>query len=203
MRKLLKKFNKRSAREESEAAGVDSPSPSPSRAATPPRPERFGLFRLDEPSSSANESGDRHGLFPVNIIAVHGLNGDAYSTWTHPNGTLWLRDLLPNFLPGCRVYTYGYPSQVVFNRSYADVSAYARRLLNSIRGLWEEWAEVRLRHFQGKCLWSNHPGWLTLRGSLQASRSIIFICHSLGGIVVKQVSRPPPLLFLLAPLNST
>jgi hypothetical protein len=140
MKKLLKKLNKRSNREESETVKRESPSPSSNRAAPLPRPEQFGLFRLDEPSPGAN---DRHPV-PVNIIAVHGLSGDAYSTWTHPNGTLWLKDLLPNLLPGCRVYTYGYPSQVVFSRSYADVSVYARRLLDSIRGVWEEWAEVRL-----------------------------------------------------------
>jgi hypothetical protein len=138
MKKLLKKLNKRPNHEESETVNAESP-PTSTRAAALPRWEQFGLFRLDEPSLGAN---DRH-RFPVNIIAVHGLNGDAYSTWTHPNGTLWLRDLLPNFLPGCRVYTYGYPSQVFFNRSYADVSAYARRLLSSLRGLWEEWPEVQ------------------------------------------------------------
>lgn len=140
MKKLLKKLHKRSNREESETVKTtESPSPNSNRAAALARPEQFGLFRLDEPSPGAT---DRH-RFPVNIIAVHGLSGDAYSTWTHPNGTLWLKDLLPDFLPGCRVYTYGYPSQVVFSRSYADVSVYARRLLDLIRGLWEEWAEVR------------------------------------------------------------
>ncbi len=139
MKKLLKKLNKWSNREESETVKAASPSPSSNRAAAPPRPEQCGLFRLDEPSPAV----DGLHQFPVDIIAVHGLNGDAYSTWRHPNGTLWLKDLLPNFLPGCRVYTYGYPSQVVFSRSYADVSAYARQLLNSIRGQWEEWHEVR------------------------------------------------------------
>ncbi|KAK0709354.1 hypothetical protein B0T26DRAFT_623891, partial [Lasiosphaeria miniovina] len=54
--------------------------------------------------------------YPVDIIDIHGLNGHPFNTWTHENGTLWLRDLLPGHLPGCRVYTYGYPSDV-FSKS--------------------------------------------------------------------------------------
>lgn len=160
MKRLLKKVNGRLSREGSQsstsepdnnkAASLSSSSTLVATAANV-RPERFGLFRLDAPSTSTSTStspslddnnSNQPGQFPVDIIAVHGLSGDAYSTWTHPNGTLWLRDLLPDFLPGCRVYTYGYPSQAAFTRSYADVSAYARRLLDSIRGLSEGWNEV-------------------------------------------------------------
>ncbi|OIW34693.1 hypothetical protein CONLIGDRAFT_658495 [Coniochaeta ligniaria NRRL 30616] len=101
---------------------------------------------------------DEH--YAVDIIAVHGLNGDAYTTWTHGNGTLWLRDLLPKVLPGCRVYTYGYPSQVAFSTSFAEVQEYSRRLLSSIRDVQED--------------------------RDQGIRPLIFICHSLGGIVCKQ-----------------
>ncbi|KPM39876.1 hypothetical protein AK830_g6697 [Neonectria ditissima] len=89
--------------------------------------------------------------YPVDIIAVHGLNGDAYSTWTHSlTGTLWLRDFLPNFLPGCRVYTYGYPSKLFCDVSRGRVQEFGRGLLAS------------------------------------GTRPIIFVCHSLGGIVCKQ-----------------
>ncbi|PTB38647.1 hypothetical protein M441DRAFT_145727 [Trichoderma asperellum CBS 433.97] len=117
--------------------------------------EKHGLFKLAEgkpdPSGSSN--------YPVDIIAVHGLNGDAFSTWRHhQDGTLWLRDLLPKFLPGCRVYTYGYPSKI-FSQSSARVEEYARDLLISLRDNRED--------STGK-------------------RSIIFVCHSLGGIVFKQ-----------------
>ncbi|ROV91872.1 hypothetical protein VMCG_09211 [Cytospora schulzeri] len=79
------------------------------------RSERYGLALVasSPPDPAANKS------YPVDIVAIHGLNGDAYTTWTHPNGTLWIRDLLPRFLPGCRVFTYGYPAQVVYNSSFA------------------------------------------------------------------------------------
>jgi hypothetical protein len=91
------------------------------------------LFPTDE--SQTSPSGRQE--YPVDIIAVHGLNGDAYSTWTHkPDGTLWLRDLLPSALPGCRVYTYSYPSKV-FSESFARVHDFSRRLLIDIRDLHE------------------------------------------------------------------
>ena len=76
--------------------------------------------------------------YPVDIIAIHGLNGDATHTWTHGNGTMWLRDLLPGFLPGCRVYTYGYPSKIFFNQSISGLQEYSRGLLTSVRDIHED-----------------------------------------------------------------
>lgn len=101
------------------------------------------MFKLadekPDPSGSNNYS--------VDIIAVHGLNGDASSTWRHnPDGTLWLRDLIPEFLPGRRVYTYGYPSKI-FSQSSAVVQEYARDLFISIRDIQEGLAAVILPAF--------------------------------------------------------
>lgn len=68
----------------------------------------------------------------VDIVAIHGLNGDAFSTWEHENGTLWLRDLLPSALPGSRIFTYGYPSKLFFSKSLASLRDYSQRLLSSL-----------------------------------------------------------------------
>jgi hypothetical protein len=118
------------------------------------RTKLYGLFLLNE-----NEPADSSkGLKGVDIVAIHGLNGDAYTTWQHENGTLWLRDMLPSDLPGSRVFTYGYPSELFWSNSVATLQDYSRNLLGSLKAISE--------------------------GN---QRPIIFVCHSLGGIVCKQV----------------
>lgn len=68
----------------------------------------------------------------VDLVAIHGLGGDLRDTWTHKNGTLWLRDLLPKSMPGARVYTYGYPSKVFLNRSVAGIREFSTYLLDAL-----------------------------------------------------------------------
>lgn len=101
----------------------------------------------------------KDGAPPVtcDIVAVHGLAGHPYKTWSHGSGHLWLRDSLPDELTHARVMTFGYDASV-FSRSIADVRNTATALL----------AELN-----------------TLRKGVEG-RPIMFICHSLGGIVFKQ-----------------
>lgn len=101
--------------------------------------ETLGLFCLHE-SSLESEEDDQ---FPVDVIAVHGLNGSAFKTWTHSNGTNWLQSILPKFIPGCRVYTYGYPSKLWLNKSSATVRDFARGLLTSVRDVQDRNGDVR------------------------------------------------------------
>lgn len=68
-------------------------------------------------------------------------------------------------MPGARIFSYGYPSETFFSRSVAGIRDFAVYLLNAI--------ENRLRE--------------DARGGINSSRPIIYICHSLGGIVLKQV----------------
>ena len=44
------------------------------------------------------------------IVAVHGLNGDPYKTWTTKSGTCWLSnpELLPKVVRNSRILTFGY-----------------------------------------------------------------------------------------------
>ena len=79
------------------------------------------------------DSGQQLLNYTVDIVAVHGLGGGAYKTWTHDNGKLWLRDFLPGDLPGARVFTYGYNSTFVFSRETGTLREYARALLEDIR----------------------------------------------------------------------
>lgn len=67
------------------------------------RTEKYGLFRL-HPSAFVVEdvgSGDRNFL---DIVAVHGITGDAFDTWEHGNNR-WLQDLIPKEMPGVRVFS--------------------------------------------------------------------------------------------------
>lgn len=69
----------------------------------------------------------------LDIIAVHGITGDAYNTWRHENGTIWLRDLLPQDFPGARVFSFGYDARVFCSRSTGNIESFARTLLNDIQ----------------------------------------------------------------------
>ncbi|KAF2836483.1 hypothetical protein M501DRAFT_920690, partial [Patellaria atrata CBS 101060] len=117
---------------------------------------QHGLVLLNDYSADT-QSSDK--IYTVDIVAIHGLNGDSHKTWTHPNGMFWLQDLLPQTLPGAAIFSYGYPSEVFFSRSVATIEDFALHLLND----------------------------LTVISSKESTlRPIIYICHSLGGIVFKQ-----------------
>ena len=49
----------------------------------------------------------------IRIIAVHGFCGHRERSWTHIDETtgeevMWLKDFLPDYVPGSRVMTFGY-----------------------------------------------------------------------------------------------
>ena len=72
------------------------------------------------------------------IVAVHGLCGDPFETWTDDTtGKLWLRDFLPSQIPNTRVMSYGYDSFSAFSKSeieLGDVAAVILNRLNDERG---------------------------------------------------------------------
>ncbi|KAI9743212.1 MAG: hypothetical protein M1818_003058 [Claussenomyces sp. TS43310] len=137
-------------------------------AETPARPE-------DQPAQQATPRED-YGLFSlytppnpescnVDIVAVHGLGGDWEKTWTDTSGPkerLWLRDFLPARFPDARVMSFGYDSTFALSSSVMDITAAAASLLDYLDG----------------ARFNDH----------EKRRPIIFIAHSLGGIVVKRVS---------------
>ena len=84
-----------------------SPPPGP-LAVADKRTEKYGLFRLHPSSFVAEDarSGERNFS---DIVAVHGITGDAYDTWEQGNNR-WLQGLLPQEMPGVRVFSYGYPA---------------------------------------------------------------------------------------------
>lgn len=59
------------------------------------------------------------------VVAVHGLNGDPFRTWTTEGSEkMWLKDLnlLPSNLKNSRILTYGYNANVtaMFGKTSSD-----------------------------------------------------------------------------------
>ena len=70
----------------------------------------------------------------VSIVAVHGLGGHPYDTWTHDNGIMWLRDLLPLDMSDARIMTWGYGSEAQTARQFSRMmmSLHPRDLLSAL-----------------------------------------------------------------------
>jgi hypothetical protein len=106
---------------------------------TPPRSvvddtaEKYGLFLIHSTNPAPNNEGDRLG-YALDIIAVHGITGSAYDTWTHSNGTFWLKDLIPKDFPGARVFSYAYPADVFCTFATGTIRSFARSLLECLKG---------------------------------------------------------------------
>ena len=116
------------------------------------------------------------------IVAIHGLQGHSISTWTHSNSNVfWLRDLLPENVKNARIMTFGYNADVWLSRSTLDVDNHCSNLFANLIDV-RETDEVR---FQPQ----------RLRPSIkqdfpqEKERPIIFIAHSLGGMLLKKVGR--------------
>ncbi len=92
-----------------------------------PRGNRhFGLIQLH--GGKAQDLDPSLSKYHLDIIALHGLNGDAFGTWTNKSKQLWLEEFLLPSLPGARIYTFGYDSRVI-SRSKAGIRDFAVTLL--------------------------------------------------------------------------
>ncbi|KAF8525538.1 hypothetical protein BU17DRAFT_41759 [Hysterangium stoloniferum] len=110
-------------------------------------------------------------LFPggksptVDIVAIHGLDGHREASFTADNGILWLRDLLPEALPSARILTYGYDA-----RTHGE-----NRARQTMYDVAVDFV-ARLSAFRIRTRTEDRP--------------LIFIAHSFGGIILKNVSNP-------------
>ena len=150
---------------------------------------RFGLIEVYQPSNSAiarylcSFGLDDQLLKPHRIIFVHGLFGHPYKTWTKQkahskrekrqrNGAnkteiafpsvFWPKDLLPEVIPDVQIYTWGYDADIdnfTSSASQNTVHQHATGLLSDLADLQENDGDE--------------------------SPPFIFVCHSLGGIIVK------------------
>jgi protein SERAC1 len=108
-----------------------------------------------------------HAKAIVDIVFVHGLTGDRERTWhsvpdrRHPNGVLWPKELLPHSIPESRILTFGYDAYIVRSGQVPN-----NRIRDHARDLVNELARARV-------------------SVEERIRPIIFVVHSLGGIVCK------------------
>ncbi len=146
--KYLKRFEQRVLEQLSSSAGPELSESPPAvhftGLASPSQPltiQKYGLFEFKLDKSRSQPAGPEQ--FPIYIIVVHGLNGDAYGTWTHPaTGKLWIRDLSQSSLPDSRVYTFGYPSKLMDTDMRARVQEFGRKPVSSVRDHLEDSTEV-------------------------------------------------------------
>lgn len=101
----------------------------------------------------------------ADVVFVHGLSGDPIETWnfdgsSEPEGGYWPHWLSAD-LPHLNLYTIGFPASVFAQWAKKEMNLYDRA-----KNVLE-----------------------TLASCEFGSRPIIFICHSLGGLLVKQVIR--------------
>ena len=99
----------------------------------------------------------------IDICFVHGLTGNRDSTWTaHGQSTSWPKTLLPPKLSKARILTYGYDAYIV-RKSVAS----SNRLIDHATNLLNDLTTDR-----ACCNASSRP--------------LIFVTHSLGGLVCKE-----------------
>ncbi|KAG4432473.1 hypothetical protein IFR05_012039 [Cadophora sp. M221] len=126
---------------------------------------------MSAPSPSGNASTvakegltilfDGAGQVAADIVFVHGLNGDAIQTWTKDD-VCWPRDLLPQDIANARIMTWGYDSKIARATSFssqASIFGHCENLLFDLD---------------------------IVRRGLSVPRPLIFVGHSLGGLVIKQ-----------------
>jgi hypothetical protein len=107
----------------------------------------------------------------ISILAISGLGGHAFGSFKEKNGDhMWLRDALPRDLtandgeqPIARVLLYGYESRILQSDNTQDLEDIASAFYASLISLV----------------------------NTSKTKPLIILAHSLGGLVVKQVSPYP------------
>ncbi|KAF8535741.1 hypothetical protein BDD12DRAFT_891916 [Trichophaea hybrida] len=119
------------------------------------------LLKIDSQFYSLTPLNVPVGEAVADVIAVTGLAGHAFESWRNrETNQMWLKDLLPHDVQNIRIMSYGYDSSLLGDGK-AD-----NRLLDHQRLFIQDSENAR--------------------SSVKTNRPIIFIGHSLGGILILQ-----------------
>ncbi len=98
---------------------------------------------------------------PFDVVFVHGVTGDCYDTWTHSNGEFW-----PEWIAG----------------DFGDLNVYSVGYDSSFTGSLKKGAGASLADLATILL-------DRLANRVAPDRPLVFVTHSLGGLIVKQMLR--------------
>ncbi|KAF5609139.1 ribonuclease p mrp [Fusarium pseudoanthophilum] len=98
------------------------------------------------------------------IIFLHGLRGDREKAWTK-NGVVWPKDLLPADIPASRIFLFGYDTNIT---STGRSGVTKTEIHSDAEDVCAKLAAERL-------------------STQTVDRPIIFVAHSLGGLVAAQI----------------
>ena len=118
------------------------------------RPKTKGMFQLWPKENSRTDevvSNTR-----LDIVAIHGLGGDAYKTWMD-GSRLWLSDFLPSHVPEARVLSFGYSASDALAWFGTGIEQQAITLLSKLNAARNN-----------------------------KSRKFVFVCHDFGGLIFKE-----------------
>lgn len=101
-------------------------------------------------------------MFSVSCLVISGLASHPFGSWQthgHDKSFMWIRDDLPERLPGVRFLVYGYDTALSGSTSFQTIPDLAISLVQTMKAI----------------------GWCA-----PSARPFLFLAHSLGGVVLKQ-----------------
>ncbi|MCJ1425649.1 hypothetical protein MMC29_003549, partial [Sticta canariensis] len=171
----------RDSRSQSPRPASSSLIPEPSLVAPQDLPVQLSQTNISPEQTTSNTQaspapigkGDNYGAIElfhggtkatVDIVFVHGLTGNSYNTWFHEVAKVhWPSQLLSQDIPDARILSFGYDADIVnFWRPASNnfLSNHAEKMVSKL-------ASERRR-------------------TSTESRKIIFVAHSLGGLVTQR-----------------
>lgn len=98
----------------------------------------------------------------VSCLIISGLASHPFGSWQphgHDKSFMWIRDELPQRLPGVRFLVYGYDTTLSGSKSFQVIPDLAISLVQTVKAI----------------------GW-----SAPSAKPALFLAHSLGGVVLKE-----------------